>query len=84
MTSLITQAMKKLLDENNVRYASNTLAGIIAVITSLLISIGYIIIYNIIFSPVILVYIVALIILSWLCAMLGYDKVMQTISQMKG
>lgn len=84
MTSLITQAMKKLLDENNVKYASNTLAGIIAVITSLLISIGYIIIYNIIFSPVILVYIIALMILSWLCAMLGYDKVMQTISQLKG
>lgn len=84
MTSLITQAVKKLLDENNIKYASNTLAGIIAIITSLLISVGYIIIYHIIFSPVILVYIIALMILSWLCAMLGYDKVMQTISQLKG
>ena len=82
-TALGTEAVKKLLDEHKVKYYSNTLAGVVAVLMSILVAIAYIIMVGAILNSQVLVCIVALVILSWLSAMVGYDKVIQAIAQIK-
>ena len=81
LTGLCTEALKKVLDEKEKTYASNTLAGIIAVVVGALTSVCYALLTSTEFTIIYLVYSLILIALSWLCAMLGYDKVIQTLSQ---
>lgn len=83
VTGLATEAIKKLLSEYNVAYHANTLAGIVSLIISAAIGTGYIIITNLEFTIQIIICLIAQIFMSWLCAMVGYDKVIQTISQFK-
>lgn len=83
LTGLVTEAVKKILAESNKSYRANTLAGIIALIVSALIGVGYVLLMAIPFTTQIIIYIVALVLMSWLCAMVGYDKVIQAISQFK-
>ncbi len=83
LTGVVTEAVKKILTEHNRGYYSNTLAGIIATILSAAIGIGYTIVTNSGFTSQTIVYIIAMIFMSWLCAMIGYDKVMQAIGQFK-
>ena len=72
LTSLITEAVKAVLDEHSYTYACNTLAGLIAIIVGAVVGVAF---------GGGLLKIIALIVLSWLCAMLGYDKVMQALGQ---
>ena len=82
LTGLVTEAVKKILDEHGVKHvASNTLAGIVAAVLSVLIGVGYVIIAAIPFTAQIVVCLVALMLLSWLCAMVGYDKVLGCFSK---
>lgn len=83
MTGLVTEAVKKVLVEHNKTYHSNTLAGYMALIVSAIFGVGYVLITNIGFNTQIIVCLFALVIMSWLCAMVGYDKVIQAISQFK-
>lgn len=82
-TGLVTEAIKNILSEHNVAYRANTLAGIVALVLSSAIGFGYAILSDINFTSDIVVCWVALIFVSWLCAMVGYDKVIQAISQFK-
>lgn len=82
-TGLATEAVKKVLTEHNVAYRTNTLAGIVALVLSSAIGFGYAILSDISFTSNMVVCWVALIFVSWLCAMVGYDKVIQAISQFK-
>ena len=50
---------------------------------SLAIGIAYIVLEGLAWSDKMAVYLIALVFLSWLSAMVGYDKVMQAISQIK-
>ena len=83
LTGLATEAIKKLFTEHSKNYYANTLAGIVSVILSIAIGIGYMMLSGISFNSQAIVYLVALIFISWLCAMVGYDKVVQAISQFK-
>lgn len=83
LTGLVTEAIKKILAEHNKTYHANTLAGIVSVILSAAIGIGYVTITSASFNSQVVVCIVALMFTSWLCAMVGYDKVIQTIGQFK-
>lgn len=83
LTSLATEAIKKLLAEHNKNYYANTLAGLVSMVISIAIGVGYMLISNIAFSVQAIVYLVMLVFISWLCAMVGYDKVVQAISQFK-
>ena len=83
LTSLATEAVKKLLAEHSKNYYANTLAGILSVILSVAIGIGYMMLSSISFTSQTIVYLIALVFISWLCAMVGYDKVIQTIRQFK-
>lgn len=83
ITGLTTEAIKKLLDEAEKTYRSNLLAGIVAAVLSVGVGIAYILIADVGFTTQSIICLIALIFMSWLCAMVGYDKVIQAISQFK-
>lgn len=83
LTGLATEAVKKVLDDYHKTYQSNTLSGIIAVILSSAISAGYITVTQTPLTATVVVYVIAITFMSWLCSMVGYDKVVQTVSQFK-
>lgn len=83
LTGLATEAVKNLLTEHNVSYQANTLAGLVALILSVAIGVGYVVLSGIGFTSQIIVCLIAQVFMSWLCAMVGYDKVVQAISQFK-
>lgn len=83
LTSLVTEAMKKIFAEHNKTYHANTLAGIVAVLLSIAIGIGYAIIASVTFTAQFVVCVIALMFMSWLCAMVGYDKVISTFKSNK-
>lgn len=79
----VTEGVKKLLKERNKSYHANALAGGVSVVFSVLTWLGYIVIIEATINAKMIVYLIALVILSWLCAMLGYDKIKQGIIQFK-
>lgn len=83
LTGLVTEAIKKIIAERNATYRANTLAGLVSLVLSAIVGTGYILLSGIGFTTQVIVYLIALLFMSWLCAMVGYDKVMQTISQFK-
>lgn len=83
LTGLATEAIKKILTEYNVSYKSNTLAGIVSLIVSIAMGAGYTVFVGSSFTAQLMVCIIAMVFMSWLCAMIGYDKVVQAISQFK-
>lgn len=82
-TDLATEAIKKWMEEHNKTYCANTLAGYVAVGLSLALGAAYVICTNAAITGQFAVYLIALMFLSWLSAMVGYDKVVQAISQFK-
>lgn len=82
-TSLAVEAVKKIAGEKY-NASSNIVAGIIAIVLGLAVGIFYCVMAQIAFTTQIVVVLIALVFLSWLCAMIGYDKVIQAINQVKG
>ena len=83
LTGLATEAIKIIFTEYGKKYYANSLAGIVSLVVSLAVGAGYVLMRGIGFTTQVIVYMVALVFISWLCAMVGYDKVVQTISQFK-
>ena len=83
LTSLVTEAVKKLMAEHNKTYHANTLVGIIALVLSIVIGFGYVVLNGLEFTSAVIICIIAQVFMSWLCAMVGYDKVIQAIGQFK-
>lgn len=82
-TALVTEAIKKIMDEAGKIYKSNILAGAVSVALSVLAGAGYMVMTEAQINAKMAVILIALVLLSWLCAMVGYDKVMQAITQIK-
>ena len=83
LTGLFTEAIKGWLSERGKKFYCNALAGYVAAAVSVLVSVGYLIITETAFNLKMAVYLIALVLLSWLAAMVGYDKVIQSITQFK-
>lgn len=81
ITSLLTEGIKKFLDEQRVTYASNVLVLIIAVIVGCGATVLYYVNYQIPFNALNSVYLALMGLANWLGATIGYDKVRQTIAQ---
>lgn len=81
ITSLLTEGIKKFLDEQKVTYASNILVLVIAVIVGCGATVLYYVNYQIPFNALNSVYLALMGLANWLGATLGYDKVRQTIAQ---
>lgn len=84
LTSLCTEAIKSWLTERGKSYYANALAGYCSVGLSVLVGAGYIILTEAQLNASMAVYLIALMLLSWLSGMLGYDKVIQMLNQIKG
>ena len=82
MTSLTVEALKKLLGDTIKSY--NLLAAIVAIVLTILVSLGYLIYTGTAFTAQIGVIMAALVFLSFLSSTVGYDKVMQMIKQIIG
>lgn len=79
-TSLTVEAIKKFVGSNHT-ISCNIVAGITAVVLSVAVGVFYCILAEVSFNSHILVYLITLTFLSWLCSMVGYDKVIQAITQ---
>lgn len=73
----------ELQDEAGMTYKANILAGGVAAVLSVLVGVVYIILAETALNDKLAVILIALVLLSWLSAMVGYDKVMQAITQIK-
>lgn len=80
MTSLITEAVKKTVKTDK----PNIVALIVSGVTGIGIPVGYLVLNHMTITAQDVVYIIAMVVLTWLCATLGYDKVMQAIMQIIG
>ena len=83
LTNLTVEGVKKLLDQTGRKYSANVLAAIMSVIISCGVCVAYLIMNDIVFSVKIGVEIVILMYLGFLVSTVGYDKVIQTITQIK-
>lgn len=83
-TSLIVEGLKNMLS-NQGRYlaSSNITVAVVAVLLALAVSVCYALYLGLAFTVQYIICMVALCLLSWLCSMVGYDKVMQAIGQLK-
>lgn len=84
LVALVTEAVKKILSEYGKKYYANTLAGIVSLVLSTAVSVCYTVFAGGVFTAQVIVGIITFVFMSWLCAMVGYDKVIQTIAQFKG
>ena len=81
-TSLVVEALKKFIGDK-INYSSNILAGITSIVLSACVGVFYCVMAEVAFTTNIIIILIALVFLSWLCAMVGYDKVVQAITQLK-
>ncbi len=81
ITALLTEGIKKFLDEAHVSYASNILVLIVSLIVGCGATAIYYVNYQVPFNALNSVYLALMGIANWLGAMVGYDKVKQAISQ---
>lgn len=82
-TGLVTEAVKKCLQERGKTYYANALAGYISAGLSIAVGTAYIILTGAAINAQMAVYLIALVFMSWLAAMVGYDKVVQAIAQFR-
>lgn len=83
LTGLTTESLKLLLADYGVQYKANALAGVVSLVLSVAVGVIYVTLMHLSWNADIIIYNVCLVFLSWLCAMVGYDKVIQSISQFK-
>lgn len=84
ITSLFVEAVKKLLNSLKVNYASNILVLCIAVIVGGFGTAFFYVWNDIAWTATNIICIFLMICANWLVSMLGYDKVIQAITQLKG
>lgn len=83
VTSLLTEAIKIFLDSLKVKYASNIVVLVVSVFVGGFGTACYYVLCNMEWTATNTVYLVLMIGANWLCSMLGYDKVMQAITQLR-
>lgn len=81
-TGLFTEAIKYFCGKHTFP-SNNIVAGVTSIVLSILVSAGYVILVEADLSMKMMVYLIALVLLSWLSAMVGYDKVIQAITQLR-
>lgn len=83
-TSLFTEAVKLFLDSLKIKYASNLVVLGSSVFIGGLGTISFYLFQNFSWTAENIISIFLMIVANWLVAMVGYDKVMQAITQLKG
>lgn len=83
-TGLITQGIKKILKDLGKTFPKNILVSIVAIVSTILLSVGYAIVCNVPFSASYVVWTCFVMIGGWLGSMFGFDKIKQTWEQIFG
>lgn len=83
LTNLTVQSIKKLLEGTNVKYSSNILAAVVSVVLAGAVSVIYMVTMDVTFSMKVGVEILILMYLGFLVSTVGYDKVLQTLRQIR-
>ncbi len=81
VTALVTEAVKKFLDGLGVRYATNIVVLVIALVVGCGGTAVYYVNFQVPFTALNSVYLALMGIANWVGAMVGYDKVKQAIAQ---
>lgn len=79
MTGLIVEAIKQTVTVSK----PNILAAVVSVVVGIAVPVMYIVGNKIPIDAPTILYIISIVVLSWLCSMLGYDKVIQTLEHIK-
>lgn len=82
-TSLITEGVKKTLEACSVKYASNIIVLIVSILVGGIGSFSFFMWKGYDLNTNALIWIILMTIANWLGSMVGYDKVVQTITQVK-
>lgn len=82
--SLITQSIKTVLDGYEKTYSSNVVAGIVSVVVGGFTCYAHAMFAEAAVNELLIITYIAFVVLSWVCAMVGYDKVMQAVKQVTG
>ena len=83
VTSVCTEAGKKILDDMDIHYSANLLAFIIACVVGIFGTAAAYVLCSIDFNAINVVCMLLMGVATSVGATVGYDKVMQTISQIK-
>lgn len=83
VTSLITEAVKKFMDDMKMKYASNIVVLVVAIVVGCGGTAIYYVNYQIPFTALNSVYLALMGPANWIGAMVGYDKVKQAVLQME-
>lgn len=81
LTSVTTEAVKKIFNGLNIKYSSDVLAGVLSLVFSVVIEIYLITLKGSEIGAQTLSEGISLAFLSFLGATLGYDKIIQTLAQ---
>ena len=81
VTSLVTEGVKKVLNKKGTEYATNVVVWIVAAILGGGVTAVFYLACGIPWTVLNVFYILVMIVASGLGAMLGYDKVIQTVTQ---
>ena len=81
VASLLTETIKKFEQNKGVHTKNNIIALILAVVIGGIGTVSYYLIEGIPFNVVNILGILGMIVANWIGAMIGYDKVIQTIQQ---
>lgn len=84
VTGLVTQAVKNCLDGLKMAYSSNILAGVVSVVVGGFACYGHCLYTGAEMNQLTISVYVAFVVMSWICAMVGYDKVVQAFKQIAG
>ena len=81
VTSLVTEGVKKILNKKEKEYATNVVVWVVAAILGGGVTAIFYLAFGIPWTALNIVYIFVMIVASGLGAMVGYDKVIQTVTQ---
>lgn len=81
ITGICTEGCKKLLNDTSIKYSSNILAFVIACIVGFSGTAFYYVLNSIDFNLVNIVFMILMSMSTAFGAMVGYDKIVQTINQ---
>ena len=81
IASLFTEAIKKAMENAKKDYSANVIALVVAFVIGVGVTCGYMVFNGIPFTVQSVIIVVAMTGCVWMGAMLGYDKVKQTLDQ---
>lgn len=82
VNSLVTEAIKKALNNSEKSYSSNLIVGIVAVIVGGIMCYWHSAYTTSAVNEILILSYISFVAASWVAAMIGYDKVVQAITQL--